>query len=258
MKKKNKGRQEITMLRMGKKHIKPISLMLSRAFKDEMKDLFPDAEERRIKEPCVSEFYLRCSYSYSKGFMTSPQMEGFALWSYSEKRLAKRTFWRILSSGAIWLAIKIGSKALKKMGRFDEYIENKHSELAPFKHLYLDVLGVDPPHQGKGYASKLLKETFSKMDTEGLPYYLEADKEKNISMYQHFGFRILGEFDVPDSTERMTAMLRESKKQPVGDKITQTVKQNRSNYSQKNEISYKKWYPQRNSNPCCRLERPVS
>jgi len=204
-------RNEIVILRMEKKHIKPVSLMLSRAFKDDLKYVFPNLEERRAKEPYVAEFYIRCSYAYSKGFITSPQVEGCVLWSYSDKRLTKRTLWRTLTSGAIWLAIKIGHKALKKIDTDDVYREKKHSELAPFEHWYLDILAVDPPHQGKGYASKLVKEMFSKMDTDGLPYYLETSGEKNVSMYQHFDFKILDEFVVPDCQEKIIAMLREPK-----------------------------------------------
>ena len=196
------------MLRMEKKHIKPVSLMLSRAFKDDMKDLFPDSEERRLKEPYACEFFLRCSYAYSTGFITSPQVEGFALWSYSDKRSTKRTLWRILSSGAVWLAIKLGRKVLKKMDTDDVYIENKHRELAPFKHWYLGVLAVDPQQQGKGYGSKLINVMLSRIDEEGLPCYVETEGEKNVSMYQHFGFEILDEFVVPNTTEKMVAMLR--------------------------------------------------
>ncbi len=122
--------------------------MLSRVFKDEMKDIFPDQEERRVKEPYVNEFLIRRDYSYSRAFITSPQLEGIAIWMHSDKR-EKRPFWRILTSGAIWQAIKIGRKALRKMRAFDEYVDKKHRELAPPKHWYLSVLAVDPQHQGK-------------------------------------------------------------------------------------------------------------
>jgi ribosomal protein S18 acetylase RimI-like enzyme len=204
-------RNEVIMLRMEKRHIKPVSLMLSRAFKDEMKDLFPDPEERRVKEPYACEFFLRCSYAYSTGFITSPQVEGFALWSYSDKRSTKRSLRRILTSGAVWLAIKLGRKTLKKMDTEDAYVEKKHRELAPFKHWYLGVLAVDPLHQGKGYGSKLINVMLSRIDDEGLPCYVETEGEKNVSMYQHFGFKILDEFVVPNTTEKMVAMLREPK-----------------------------------------------
>jgi len=184
--------------------------MLSRAFKDEFKNIFPDPEDRRVKEPIVNEFLLRLDYSYSRAFITSPQLEGIAIWMHSDKR-EKRPFWRILTSGAIWLAIRIGIKALRKMQAYDQYIERKQKELAPHKHWYLLALAVDPQHQGKGYASKLLNEMLSYIDEEGLPCYVETEGEKNVSMYQHFGFEVVDEFVVPDTNDKLVAMLRQPK-----------------------------------------------
>ena len=198
------------MLKLEKKHIKPVSLMLSRAFKDDLKDVFPDPEERRLKTPYANEFYLLLYYSDSMAFITSPQLEGIAVWMHSD-RIRKRPFWRILTSGAIWPAIIIGIKALRKMQGFDQYIERKQAELAPVKHWYLAVLAVDPQHQGKGYASKLLNEMLSYIDEEGLPCYLETEGEKNIAMYQHFGFEAVDEFAVPGMKDKLVAMLRKPK-----------------------------------------------
>ncbi|HEX79495.1 MAG TPA: GNAT family N-acetyltransferase [Dehalococcoidia bacterium] len=198
------------MLKMERKHIRPLSLMLSRAFRDEFKDIFPDPEERKIKEPMINEFFLRLYYSDSKIFITSPRLEGIIVWMNSDKR--RRTlFWRILTSRSIFQAIKIGIKPLKKILAYDRYIEGKRRELAPFKHLYLAVLPVDPQHQGKGYGSKLLDELIFEMDRECLPCYVETEGEKNVSIYKHFGFRVVDEFEVPDTTDRLIAMLRRPK-----------------------------------------------
>ncbi len=198
------------MLKLEKKHIKPVSLMLSRAFKDDLKDVFPDPEERRVKTHYVNEFLLLRDYSNSRAFITSPQLEGIAVWMHSDKR-KKRPFWRILTSGAIWPAIIIGIKALRKMQAFDQYVERKHKELASNKHWYLAVLAVDPQHQGKGYASKLLNEMLSYIDEEGLNCYVETEGEKNVSMYQHFGFEVVDEFVVPGTKDKLVAMLRKPK-----------------------------------------------
>ncbi|MFC1846523.1 GNAT family N-acetyltransferase [Chloroflexota bacterium] len=198
------------MLKLKKNHIKQASLMLSRAFKDELKDFFPNPEERRMKEPIVNEFLLRLDYSYSLTFITSPKLEGIAIWMHSGKR-RKRPFWRILTSGAIWQAIRIGIKPLRKMQKYDKYMEKKRGELAPYKHWYLAVLAVDPQHQGKGYASKLLNEMFSIIDKESLPCYLETEGEKNVSMYRHFGFEVIDEFVVPNTNDKLVAMLRQPK-----------------------------------------------
>ena len=72
------------MLKLEKEHIKPVSLILSKVFKDEFKDIFPDPEERRVKEPVVNEFLIRRDYSYSRAFTTSHKLEGIAVWMHSQ------------------------------------------------------------------------------------------------------------------------------------------------------------------------------
>ena len=198
------------MLKLEKEHIKAASLLLSRAFKDELKDIIPDPEERRLKEPYANEFFLRRDYSHSMAFITSPALEGIAVLMRSDRR-KQRPFWRILTSGAIWQAIRIGIKPLRKMQTYDQYIERKHSELVPCKHWYLAVLAVDPEYQGRGYASKLLNGMFAYIDKEGLPCYLETEGVKNVAMYKHFGFEVIDEFVVPNTNDKLVAMLRKPK-----------------------------------------------
>jgi ribosomal protein S18 acetylase RimI-like enzyme len=132
---------------------------------------------------------------------------------HSDKR-GKRPFWRILTSGAIWQAIRIGIKPLRKIHSCERYIAKKHEELMPGKHWYLVVLAVDPPHQGKGYASKLLNEMLSYIDKDGLPCYVETEGDNNVSMYKHFGFQVIDKFIIPKTTDEMVAMLRQPKNNP--------------------------------------------
>ncbi len=70
------------------------------------------------------------------------------------------------------------------------------------------VIGVAPVSQGQGYASKLLKPMLARLDEEGLPCYLETQKEKNVTLYQHFGFNVVEEFTFPSTTLTTWAMLR--------------------------------------------------
>jgi ribosomal protein S18 acetylase RimI-like enzyme len=215
--KKTQRREEIVLLRLEKKRIKPAALMLTRVFKDDpMTDMFPDPEERRVKTPYVHEFFLRYYLPYGCSFISSPRLEGIAIWRHSNINPGI-SFWRMLTSGAIWPAMKIGRKALRKMQAFDQYVERKRKKLAPAKHWYLAVLAVDPQYQGKGYGSKLLNEMLSSIDKEGLPCYVETEGEKNVSMYQHFGFQVVDEFTVPNTTDKLVAMLREPK---IGKKKT--------------------------------------
>ena len=92
-----------------------------------------------------------------------------------------------------------------------QYIDAVHSRLATFKHWYLQAIGVDPMFQGRGYASKLLRSMLSRIDEEGLPCYLETLDEQNVSLYEHFGFKVIEESNIPETTLTNWAMLREGR-----------------------------------------------
>jgi ribosomal protein S18 acetylase RimI-like enzyme len=62
-------------------------------------------------------------------------------------------------------------------------------------HLYLQVLGCDPPFQGKGYGKALLDrlalEAKARPEIQGV--YLETAKEANVAFYASKGYEVLGE-----------------------------------------------------------------
>ncbi len=55
-------------------------------------------------------------------------------------------------------------------------------------HYYLEFIGTDPAHQGKGFGSTLMQPMIDRCDTEGLGAYLESSKESNVAFYGRFGF----------------------------------------------------------------------
>ena len=199
------------IIKLRKDHIKPASQMLARAFEDDPISVYAYSDEADIKSrlPYVYEFLLRYYLRYAQGYATSEQLEGIAVWQ--RYRRVKISFWHLLSSGAIWPAIKMGAKVGERMQPFFGYIEKKHAELVSFPHWYLILIGVEPESQGKGYAAMLLRSMLSKIDEEGLPCYLETEKAKNVPIYEHFNFRIIDEFIVPDTTVKLWAMLRDRK-----------------------------------------------
>ena len=185
--------------------------MLARAFQDDpiIAYAYTDDEDVITRLPYLYEFMLRYYLRYAQGYATSNQLEGVAVWQRYAKDTLNMSFWQLLISGAIWPAFRMGTKAGKRMQTFFKYAENKHRELVPSPHWYLVVIGVDPQFQGKGYASRLLSSMLSKIDEEGLPCYLETEKEKNVALYQHFSFKVVDEYIVPETTVKLWAMLRE-------------------------------------------------
>jgi ribosomal protein S18 acetylase RimI-like enzyme len=75
-------------------------------------------------------------------------------------------------------------------------------------HWYLSLLGTDPRARGRGLGSTVLEPVLEQCDAEGVGVYLESSKERNISFYARYGFRVTGELRLPYGP-RMWTMWRE-------------------------------------------------
>ena len=58
-------------------------------------------------------------------------------------------------------------------------------------YIYLQIIGVSTQIQGKEFAEKLLRVIISFSERENLPLYLATEIEKNVSLYEKFGFRVI-------------------------------------------------------------------
>ena len=88
---------------------------------------------------------------------------------------------RALGAGGIWRGLNLVSVLA----------ENHPKE----PHLYLQVLGCDPPFQGKGYGKALVDRLAleAKARPEIAGVYLETMTEANVAFYSSRGYEILGE-----------------------------------------------------------------
>ncbi len=68
------------------------------------------------------------------------------------------------------------------------------------RHFYLAVLGIDPPHQGRGLGSALLAPVLELCDREAVHAYLESSKERNVDFYSRHGFRVTREIRTSEGT----------------------------------------------------------
>ena len=197
------------LFRLTKAHTRPATEILARAYQDDpgMIYYFPDEYERKKKLPYIFQNSIRRGVRHGEVYATSPNLEGVAVWLLSEN--TSMTMRRIIGNGDLSLLFKVRGKKALQLISFNHYLGSVRKRCAPFKHWYLIELVVDPIYQGKGYASILLKPMFTRIDKENLPCYLETQKEKNIPMYQHYGFEIVEENMVPGTKISTWAMLRE-------------------------------------------------
>ena len=187
-----------SVVRVTKEQAKVAGETLARAFHDYPLQiyLFPDEDERSKNLPIIFEYLIRYGIMYGEVYGSSPNLEGVAVWL---------PFWDAEMTEERGMKCGMSYRdGIKLPSVFNEYFSKKnepiaqceyrcHKQYADFINWYLYPIGVDPDHQGSGYAGVLLRAKLEEIDKHNVPCYLETHKEKNASLYQHFGFEIMEE-----------------------------------------------------------------
>ena len=191
---------EKDIVRLNRSHVKPATTALIRAFWNHppLQYYFPDEAERKRIAPYFFSLSVFNGIRYGEVYATSQDLEGIAVWLSSDNYPV--TPWRLLRSVPLSVILGFGIYGGSRMRGLGQYIDAVHSRLAPFKHWFLQAIGVDPQFQGRGYASKLLRPMLARIDEEGLPCYLETLEGQNVRFYKHFGFKVMEESNVPDTS----------------------------------------------------------
>ncbi|MFX1376367.1 MAG: GNAT family N-acetyltransferase [Promethearchaeota archaeon] len=182
------------------------------AFQDDPTAAFTYPDELERKEKLKYGFKMIYEYGIRKGvaYATSSNLEGIIIWLPPNK--VYPSTWIMMRYGGFYAMRKVGLK-LKLMKRtiaIFSYIETRHKELAPFDHWYLQNIAIKPEEQGKGYGGRLLNAMIEKIDKEGLPIYLETNKERNLPFYQKYGFEIIEHVIIPETDVPLWCMLRKN------------------------------------------------
>ncbi|OAR26743.1 acetyltransferase [Streptomyces sp. ERV7] len=126
------------------------------------------------------------------------------------------------AAAAFWVPPEAGDKAVPDAETVQELADILGDRAALFRetveaaaehgpqepHWYLAVIGADPAGQGQGHGSALLRSGLAKADAAGLPVYLESSKPSNLPVYEHFGFTVLEETQLPGDGPTLWAMRR--------------------------------------------------
>jgi ribosomal protein S18 acetylase RimI-like enzyme len=150
----------------------------------------------------------RISQKFGNVYAPTKNIEGVAGWLPHDR--VNLTNWHYLRHGALSVVIGAGKEGRKQLMRYSNLANKKHKEHANFPHMYLYNLAIDPKNQGKGYSSRLLKPMFTKLDENNLPCYLETG-ERNISLYEHFGFEVIEQIILPEFDNDVWLMMRYNK-----------------------------------------------
>ena len=151
---------------------------------------------------------LRISQKFGFVYAPTENIEGVAAWLPHDK--IKLSNWQYIRYGALSVFFRAGNEGRRDLLRYSSLVSKKHKQYANFPHMYLYNLAIDPSYQGKGYASRLLKPMFAKLDENNLPCYLESP-ERNLALYEHFGFEVVEHISFPKNENEMWLMLRYNK-----------------------------------------------
>jgi ribosomal protein S18 acetylase RimI-like enzyme len=86
----------------------------------------------------------------------------------------------------------------------------KHKPVEP--HYYLFAIGARSGKQGKGIGGKLMQTGLERVDSDGMPAYLESSKEANVPFYRRFGFEVIEEIVPAKGCPPLWLMWREARK----------------------------------------------
>ncbi|MDA0768641.1 MAG: GNAT family N-acetyltransferase [Chloroflexi bacterium] len=92
-----------------------------------------------------------------------------------------------------------GPEAVGRLGSYAS-LPDKHRPKEP--HFFLGMIGVHPKAQGKGYARLLLDWLHRASETHPTSngVALDTDSDVNVSIYEHFGYEVVGRDDLVSLT----------------------------------------------------------
>ena len=194
------------LYKIKKKDIKKAANVLANAFYDD--PIYNKMDMDEDKRCVISELMIRYSFRYGNVVSTSENLEGVMAITPHDKPM---TFLRIIRSGAFLISMKLASLR-KMMGAVEKAMEEEKKNLNIDPYIYLFTIGVSQEFQGKGFGGKLLRAVIEKADTERKPMYLETQNEKNVSLYEKYGFYVVKKIDLPDPLNLpMFLMVRDAK-----------------------------------------------
>lgn len=167
--------------------------------------VFPDDAVRKLKSIPHFEAVLRYGVLFGEVY-TTEEHGGAVVWLRPGETLV--TPEKAEKSGLASLPLTIGDAEFTRFISVLEFADQFHKQDMPAPHWYTMVIGVEPAFQGKGYGSSLLSPILKEAEKTNTPVYLETAQSKNISFYQHMGFKLIREVEEPTSQVRIWTFIK--------------------------------------------------
>lgn len=183
--------------------------VLARSFHEDplITYLFPKEKKRPKQLADLYRFLLNLGAAEG-GLLRCKEKEGAVIHCHSESRFNSLPVQ--LKHGLFQTVCKMGVSSSTRALKYDDFAAEIHKSVMKEPHLYLHTIGVDPVHQNLGHGSTLMKTVIADAEKSNLPIYLETSNEKNLSLYEQWGFQVKREEVVPGSESvRIWALMRE-------------------------------------------------
>jgi GNAT superfamily N-acetyltransferase len=183
--------------------------VLTRAFQDSPVQhyVFPDPQERMQLMPALFRSGIRFGQLAGEVWTTIGEVLGVAVWLPLGQGAMAPVQWE--QAGTNDLPSLIGIDAFGRFTQYLAYLQTFHERAVSTPHWYLSILGIDPPYQGKGIGSSLLRPMLAHADNNGLPCYLETVQPKTVPFYRKHGFELVVEDIEPSSGVRFWTLRRD-------------------------------------------------
>ncbi len=167
--------------------------------------IFPDEQMRRRRLPSFFAAALRSTSARLEGTevaVQGDQVLGGAIWL--PPGTWRPPLWRQLAA-LPGVVIRLGSRLSVASATYGALLRVHPAR----PHWYLSGIGTDPPVQGTGVGTQLLRSRLVRCDAAAMPAYLESSKERNVPFYERHGFTVVGELSVPGGGPTLWLMWRE-------------------------------------------------
>ena len=114
-------------------------------------------------------------------------------------------------NGGFKIIYNFGIRALIRMVNFESFAMNMRKNYTNNEDWYLYNICVDKNCQGKKIASKVIKSLLNYIKLNKKTCYLETNWDKNVPIYEHFGFKVLEKSVIPGSNVEHYAMIFDGK-----------------------------------------------
>lgn len=162
-----------------------------------------DSEASRL----VMEISLRTMVKDAVIYADSAEINGFAAWlpfGFTGSRTIP-----FLTHGGLRLILHAGPQIIGKLLSYETYAMKLKRKYTKNMDWYLYNLSVSSKAQGRGIATRLLRPMLDFCDKEKMVCYLETNKERNVTLYEHFEFQVAERGMVPESDVPHFAMTRQ-------------------------------------------------